>query len=56
MLAKKLNKTELNLLELGYHKVLSTGKLTQPLSITARVFTPKAKAKIEEVGGKAIEQ
>ncbi|MEM5872284.1 MAG: uL15m family ribosomal protein [Candidatus Aenigmatarchaeota archaeon] len=55
ILAKKLNKTEINLSELGFDKVLSTGNLTQALTIKAKKFTENAKKKIEEVGGKAIE-
>ena len=54
-LAKKLKKTEINLTELGFDKVLSTGELTQPLTITAKKFVVKAKQKIESSGGKAIE-
>jgi len=54
-LAKKLNKTEINLSELGYDKVISTGNLTQPLTIKAKKFVEKAKQKIENAGGKAIE-
>ncbi|MEM7816819.1 MAG: uL15m family ribosomal protein, partial [Candidatus Aenigmatarchaeota archaeon] len=55
ILAKKLNKTEINLSELGFDKVLSTGNLTQALTIKAKKFTENAKKKIEEAGGKAIE-
>ncbi|NIO44586.1 MAG: 50S ribosomal protein L15 [Candidatus Aenigmarchaeota archaeon] len=55
VLALKLNKTEINLSELGYDKVLSTGELTQPLTIMAKKFVEKAKQKIESAGGKAIE-
>lgn len=55
ILAKKLNKTEIDLSELGYDKVLSTGSLTQPLIIKAKKFVERAKQKIEDLGGKAIE-
>ncbi|MEM5778503.1 MAG: uL15m family ribosomal protein [Candidatus Aenigmatarchaeota archaeon] len=55
ILAKKLNKTEINLSELGFYKVLSTGNLTQALTIKAKKFTENAKKKIEKAGGKAIE-
>jgi len=55
ILAKKLNKTELDVSELGFDKVLSTGKLTQALTIKAKKFVENAKKKIEEAGGKAIE-
>jgi large subunit ribosomal protein L15 len=55
MFAKKLGKTEVDVSELGFDKVLSTGKLTQALTIKAKKFVEKAKQKIEEAGGKAIE-
>jgi large subunit ribosomal protein L15 len=55
ILAKNLNKTEIDISEFGYDKVLSTGKLTQPLTIKARKFVEKAKRRIEAAGGKAIE-
>jgi len=55
MLAKKLNKKEIDLNKLGYQKVLSKGKLTQPLTIKANKFTEKAKEKIKEARGEAIE-
>jgi len=55
VLAKRLNKNEIDLSELGFDKVLSNGKLTQALTIKARKFVEKAKQKIEETGGKAIE-
>ena len=42
--------------ELGFQKVLSTGKLTQPLTITAHQFVKKAKEKIQKAGGQAIEK
>jgi len=55
ILAKKINKNEIDLSELGFDKVLSKGKITQPLTIKAKKFVEKAKNKIEEAGGKAIE-
>jgi len=55
VLAKKLNKNEIDISELGFDKVLSNGKLTQPLTIKAKKFVDKAKQKIEEAGGKPIE-
>ena len=53
--AVSTGKKEINVVELGFHKVLSTGKLTQALTIHAPVFTPKAKEKIEAAGGKFVE-
>jgi len=55
IMAEKLGKERINLSELGYDKVLGTGKLTKPLEIEARFFSKNAKAKIEESGGKAVQ-
>lgn len=54
VLAKRINKKEIDLNEFGYQKVLSSGRLTQPLTIKAEIFVERAKQKIEEAGGKAI--
>ena len=54
-LSQKLGKKKLNLKELGYNKVLGKGQVTQKLEIEADSFSKKAKEKIEEAGGKAIE-
>jgi large subunit ribosomal protein L15 len=55
IIAKRLNKKEINLKELGYQKVLAKGRLTLSLTIKADKFTEKAKEKIEKTGGKSIE-
>ena len=55
IIAKKMNKNEIDISELRYDKVLSTGELTQPLTIKSKKFVEKAKQKIESSGGKAIE-
>lgn len=55
ILAKKLNKTEIDVSQLGFDKVLSTGKITQALTVKAKKIVEKAKEKIEKAGGKAIE-
>ena len=44
-------KIKLNLLKLGYEKVLGSGKITKPLIVEAKAFSEKAKRKIEEAGG-----
>lgn len=54
VIARKLKKTEINVSELGFDKVISKGKLTQPLSIKADKITEKARQRIEESGGKVI--
>lgn len=55
VLAKKLNKNEIDISEFGFQKVLSTGKLTKPLTIKAKMFSKKVKEKVEKAGGKVIE-
>lgn len=52
--ARKEKKTEINVSELGYNKVLSTGRVTQALTIKADNIVEKAKQKIEKAGGKAV--
>ncbi|MDD5416376.1 MAG: uL15 family ribosomal protein [Candidatus Aenigmarchaeota archaeon] len=55
ILANKLGLKEINLADYGFQKVLSGGKMTKPVSVTAQKFTEGAKEEIEKVGGKAIE-
>ncbi len=54
-IAKEMKKTEINVCELGYEKVLGKGKVTQPLIIKAKLFSKNAIKKLEEIGGKAVE-
>lgn len=51
ILASKLGKEEINLLELGYKKVISSGTITKPLKIKAIYVTERAREKIEAAGG-----
>ncbi len=51
-LSEKLGKTELNLLDLGFKKVIAGGSVTKPLSIKAASISERAKEKIEAIGGK----
>ncbi|MDD5181560.1 MAG: uL15 family ribosomal protein [Candidatus Nanoarchaeia archaeon] len=51
-LAVKLGKTELNLTEMGYNKLLGSGKVTQKLTVNVSTFSESAKTKIEAAGGK----
>lgn len=53
-LSKKLSKTDLNGLELGFDKVLGKGKLDGALNITALEFSKIAIKKIEAAGGKIV--
>ncbi|MEM5871538.1 MAG: uL15 family ribosomal protein [Candidatus Aenigmatarchaeota archaeon] len=50
------DKEEVNLSELGFDKVIGAGGLTKKVVIRAKAFSAKAKEKIEELGGKAIEE
>jgi len=49
---KEKNITILDLTSIGCEKVLSQGKVTEPLHIKAREFSAKAEEKIKEAGGK----
>lgn len=44
----------LDVTELGIDKVLGGGKVTHKMSISAREFSERARAKIEEMGGQAV--
>lgn len=44
----------LNTVEMGFDKVLGSGKVTRGLKVIAREITEEAKRKIEEAGGKVI--
>jgi len=45
-------KTTINLTEIGYTKLLGTGKITKPLTITVQTCSKTAAQKIKEAGGK----
>ena len=47
-------KITVNVLRLGYNKVLGGGKLTKPIIIESPSFSKKAEEKIAQIGGKAI--
>jgi len=51
---KEGEKIKINVLKLGYEKVLGKGKITKPLVIEAKIFSKKAVEKLEKSGGKAI--
>ncbi|CUU05188.1 MAG: uL15m family ribosomal protein [Candidatus Aenigmatarchaeota archaeon] len=53
-IAKEKNLDKINVVELGYEKVLGSGKLSKPLIIEAKFFSKKAIKRIEEAGGKAV--
>jgi large subunit ribosomal protein L15 len=45
---------EINLTELGYTKLLGTGKITKALTIQVAAASQSAKTKVEEAGGKVV--
>ena len=53
-IAKAKNLKEINLRELGYDKLLGTGKVKQKLVVKADMFSASAKEKLEKAGGKLI--
>jgi len=53
-LAHKLGKTEFNLAEMGYEKILGSGKVTKALTVHVAFFSESAKTKIEAAGGKIV--
>ncbi len=46
---------KVNLKEAGYNKLLGSGEVTESLEVEAENFSQKAKEKLEESGGSAIE-
>jgi len=48
------NQTEINLTTMGYTKLLGTGQITTPLTITIPTCSKTAKQKIQTAGGKLI--
>lgn len=48
-------KTEINLTELGYDKLLGSGEISAPLAVHIAQFSKSAKEKIAKAGGKIVE-
>jgi large subunit ribosomal protein L15 len=46
--------SEINLTELGYTKLLGTGKITKPLTIKVASYSKTAQEKVTQAGGKII--
>jgi large subunit ribosomal protein L15 len=44
----------INLTELGYTKLLGTGKLTKPLTIQIKAYSKSAQEKVKQAGGEII--
>lgn len=53
-IAEREGKMKINLTELGYDKLLGTGKITQPLTVEVASFSKIAAQKLEKAGGKII--
>jgi|YelNatPaOPRAMG01_1025707.scaffolds.fasta_scaffold176957_2 large subunit ribosomal protein L15 len=49
------DKEEIDLVELGYDKVIGGGKINKAITVKAKAFSANAKEKIEAAGGKAVE-
>ncbi len=49
---EKFGKTEIDLTELGYDRLLSKGNINSAIIVHVNKFSPRAKEKIEAAGGK----
>jgi large subunit ribosomal protein L15 len=47
-------KSKINIIDLGYEKVLGQGRIDRPVVVEALSFSKIAKEKIESAGGKAV--
>jgi large subunit ribosomal protein L15 len=50
-----MGKKEIDLTAKGYDKLLGGGKVTKALEVKVKMFSERAKEKIEKAGGKVIE-
>jgi large subunit ribosomal protein L15 len=46
--------SEINLTELGYTKLLGTGKITKPMTIHVAAYSKSAQEKVTQAGGKIV--
>lgn len=53
-LKAKLGKEEINLVELGYDKLLGKGRVKEPIRVIAKAWSKKAEEKIIKAGGAII--
>ena len=53
---KEKGKIHVNLTNLGYTKLLGTGKITKPLTVTVPACSKTAEVKIKKAGGKVLTQ
>ncbi len=54
LVAEEEGKIKVNLGEIGYDKLLGSGKVTTPLIVEGKYFSKNAIKKLEQVGGKAV--
>jgi len=55
-LQRRGDKAFLDLDKLGYHKLLATGKITQPIIVKITTHSENAAKKIEDAGGQILSQ
>ncbi len=55
-LSTENGKTQVNLTSLGYTKLLGTGKITKPLTVTVPACSKIAEEKIKQAGGQVLTQ
>lgn len=53
---KEKGKTHVNLTSLGYTKLLGTGKISKPLTVTVSACSKTAEEKIRKAGGQVLTQ
>jgi large subunit ribosomal protein L15 len=53
---KEKGKTHVNLTSLGYTKLLGTGRITKPLTVTVSACSKTAEEKIKKAGGQVLTQ
>lgn len=51
---KQDDKIKINVMKMGYDKVLGSGRISQPLIVEAKYFSKGAIKKLEEAKGKAV--
>jgi large subunit ribosomal protein L15 len=54
VLSTEKGKTHVNLTSLGYTKLLGTGKITKPLTVTVPACSKTAEEKIKKAGGQVL--
>jgi large subunit ribosomal protein L15 len=52
---KNRKEATINLVEMGYDKLLGAGSVDNAYVVSVKLFTPSAKTKVEKAGGKLVE-